>query len=254
MERLADRGRVTSRMTKNDPTLLLHTPGVTMPLAGSERAGGQLLWRMTDFSAQLLKRIIQLAELSRNIGAQDRLLRLAEQSFEHLWKRRIDEDEGAGLWDNIRAVYPEAQDAGLRMSWSITERVTECLVAARILYEHEPIRSPELAELARELLSEATHLFGREQLEASTAADGAEPGPCGASRAASTTPAASSTNGPRPPSPWPCPCSRNSTPWPRPGRRRPGGVSVLVFAASDKGGTGRSVTSANLAYQRGPHR
>jgi cellulose biosynthesis protein BcsQ len=25
---------------------------------------------------------------------------------------------------------------------------------------------------------------------------------------------------------------------------------VLVFAASDKGGTGRSVTSANLAYQR----
>ncbi|MGX1407504.1 hypothetical protein RKD40_005117 [Streptomyces ambofaciens] len=56
MERLADRGRVTSRMTKNDPTLLLHTPGVTMPLAGSERAGGQLLWRMTDFSAQLLKR------------------------------------------------------------------------------------------------------------------------------------------------------------------------------------------------------
>ncbi|MGV9909108.1 SCO2524 family protein [Streptomyces tendae] len=172
MERLADRGRVTSRMTKNDPTLLLHTPGVTMPLAGSERAGGQLLWRMTDFSAQLLKRIIQLAELSRNIGAQDRLLRLAEQSFEHLWKRRIDEEEGAGLWDNIQAVYPEAQDAGLRMSWSITERVTECLVAARILYEQQPIRSPELAELARELLSEATHLFGREQLEAPAAADG----------------------------------------------------------------------------------
>ncbi|CAM5676884.1 DNA-binding protein OS=Streptomyces fumanus OX=67302 GN=GCM10018772_03070 PE=4 SV=1 [Streptomyces fumanus] len=25
---------------------------------------------------------------------------------------------------------------------------------------------------------------------------------------------------------------------------------MLVFAASDKGGTGRSVTSANLAYQR----
>lgn len=32
---------------------------------------------------------------------------------------------------------------------------------------------------------------------------------------------------------------------------------MLVFAASDKGGTGRSVTSANLAYQRaltGDHR
>ncbi|MGX4692331.1 SCO2524 family protein [Streptomyces sp. JNUCC 63] len=172
MERLADRGRVTSRMTRDDPAIRLHTPGVTMPLAGSERSGGLLQWRMTDFSAQLLKRIVQLAELSRNIGAQDRLLRLAEQAFEHLWNRRIEEGEGAGLWDDVRAVYPEARDAGSRLSWSITERVTECLVAARNLYEQQPIRSPELAQLARELLSEATHLFGREQLEASATADG----------------------------------------------------------------------------------
>ncbi len=137
---------------------------------------------MTDFSAQLLKRIIQLAELSRNIGAQDRLLRLAEQSFEHLWTRRIEDEDGAGLWDNVRAVYPDARDVGLRMSWSITERVTECLVAARNLYEQQPIRSPELAELARELLSEATHLFGKEQLEASAPPTAAEPAPCAASR------------------------------------------------------------------------
>jgi hypothetical protein len=172
MERLADRGRVTSRMTRRDTTIRLHNPGVTMPLAGSERSGAQLMWRMTDFSAQLLKRSIQLAELSRNIGAQDRLLRLSEQTFEHLWSRRIDDEEGAGLWDNVKAVYPESSDVTLRMSWSITERVTECLVAARNLYEQQPIRSPELAEMARELLSEATHLFGKEQLEASAAADG----------------------------------------------------------------------------------
>jgi hypothetical protein len=172
MERLADRGRVTSRMTRDDPVIRLHTPGVTMPLAGSERSGGLLQWRMTDFSAQLLKRIVQLAELSRNIGAQDRLLRLAEQAFEHLWNRRIEEGEGAGLWDDVRVVYPDARGAGRRLSWSITERVTECLEAARNLYEQQPIRSPELAQLARELLSEATHLFGREQLEASAAADG----------------------------------------------------------------------------------
>ncbi|MEW2075527.1 SCO2524 family protein [Streptomyces sp. NPDC013433] len=171
MERLADRGRVTSRMTKNDPAIELHNPGVTMPLAGSERSGGPLQWRMTDFSAQLLKRIIQLAELSRNIEAQDRLLRLGEQSFEHLWNRRIEDGEGAGLWDNARAVYPDTR-VGKRLSWSITERVTECLVAARNLYEQQPIRSPELAELARDLLSEATHLFGREQMEASASPDG----------------------------------------------------------------------------------
>ncbi|MEU5090203.1 SCO2524 family protein [Streptomyces sp. NPDC021356] len=172
MERLADRGRVTSRMTRNDPVITLHNPGVTMPLAGSERSGGLLLWRMTDFSAQLLKRIIQLAELSRNIDAQDRLLRLAEQTFEHLWNRRIEDGVGADLWDDVRTVYPDARDAGPRLSWSITERLTECLVAARNLYEQQPIRSPELAQLARELLSEATHLFGKEQLEASAGADG----------------------------------------------------------------------------------
>ncbi|MFF0103824.1 SCO2524 family protein [Streptomyces hirsutus] len=171
MERLADRGRVTSRMTRNDPTVRLHHPGVTMPLAGSERSGAPLEWRMTDFSAQLLKRIIQLAALSRNIEAQDRLIRLGEQAFEHLWDRRIEGGEGAGLWDNAAAVFPDAA-LGRRLSWSITERITECLVAARSLYEQQPIRSPELAELARELLSEAAHLFGKEQLEASATADG----------------------------------------------------------------------------------
>lgn len=171
MERLADRGRVTSRMTRDDPTVRLHHPGVTMPLAGSERSGAPLEWRMTDFSAQLLKRIIQLAALSRNIEAQDRLIRLGEQTFEHLWDRRIEDGDGVGLWDNAAAVFPEAA-LGRRLSWSITERITECLVAARGLYEQQPIRSPELAELARELLSEAAHLFGREQLEASATADG----------------------------------------------------------------------------------
>jgi hypothetical protein len=172
MERLADRGRVTSRMTRDDPAIRLHNRGVTMPLAGSERSGGLLLWRMTDFSAQLLKRIIQLSELSRNIDAQDRLLRLAEQTFEHLWNRRIQDGVGADLWDDVRSVYPDARGTGPRLSWSITERVTECLVAARNLYEQQPIRSPELAQLARELLSEATHLFGKEQLEASGGTDG----------------------------------------------------------------------------------
>ncbi|MGY0067224.1 SCO2524 family protein [Streptomyces sp. QTS137] len=171
MERLADRGRVTSRMTRNDPAVRLHHPGVTMPLAGSERSGAPLEWRMTDFSAQLLKRIIQLAALSRNIEAQDRLIRLGEQTFEHLWDRRIEDGDGAGLWDNAASVFPDAA-LGRRLSWSITERITECLVAARGLYEQQPIRSPELAELARELLSEAAHLFGKEQLEASATADG----------------------------------------------------------------------------------
>jgi hypothetical protein len=54
----------------------------------------------------------------------------------------------------------------------VTERVTECLVAARGLYHQDPIRSADLAELARHLLSEATHLFGKEQLEAAPSDEG----------------------------------------------------------------------------------
>ncbi|NEC90346.1 SCO2524 family protein [Streptomyces sp. SID12501] len=171
MERLAERGRITSRMARADPAVELHHPGVTLPLQGSERAGPPLHWTMTDFSAQLLKRTIQLCELSRNISSHDRLLRLAEDILDHLWQRRIQDGEGAGLWDNVHAVYPGAPPSEEQPSWSVTERVTECLVAARKLYEQRPIRSPELAVTARALLSEATHLFGYEQMEHTAAGD-----------------------------------------------------------------------------------
>ncbi|MEU6157586.1 SCO2524 family protein [Streptomyces sp. NPDC047130] len=173
MERLAERGRVTSRLTFDDPYVHLHSPGATLPLSGAGKNGlPPLLWRMTDFSAHLLKRTVQLAELSRNIASQDRLLRLAEQIFEHLWARRIEDGEGTGLWDDIKGAYPELQGIPSRLSWSVTERVTECLVAARGLYHQDPIRSADLAELARHLLSEATHLFGKEQLEAAPSDEG----------------------------------------------------------------------------------
>ncbi|MER7480224.1 SCO2524 family protein [Streptomyces sp. NPDC126510] len=164
MERLADRGRVTSRMTENDPARRLHDPGVAMPLAGSERSGSLLLWRAPDFSAQLLKRTLQLACLSRDFSARDRLLRLAEQAFEHLWRRRVEEGEGEGLW----AVGPN-------LSWSMTERVTECLVAAYRLYARSPFRSHDIERLARDMLGEAACLLGQEQLAAPV-------GPAGGSR------------------------------------------------------------------------
>ncbi|MFE7077438.1 SCO2524 family protein [Streptomyces sp. NPDC057620] len=171
MERLAERGRVTSRMAREDPAIELHSPGVTLPLQGSDAAGPPLHWTMTDFSAQLLKRTIQLCELSRNISSHDRLLQLAEEILDHLWQRRIQEGEGIGLWDNVHAVYPGAPQGQDQPSWSITERVTECMVAARKLYEQLPIRSPDLAVMAKALLSESTHLLGYEQMEHTTAGD-----------------------------------------------------------------------------------
>jgi hypothetical protein len=165
MERLAERGRITSGMTRDDPAITLHDPGVTLPLLGSEALGPAMKWTMTDFSAQLLKRTIQLCSLSRNIASRDRLQGLAEDILDHLWQRRITEGEGVGLWDNARAVYPEAPERTGPLSWNITERVTECMVAAHALYDQPPIRSAELSLLARALISESAHLFGKEQME-----------------------------------------------------------------------------------------
>ncbi|MET8638838.1 SCO2524 family protein [Streptomyces sp. NPDC004096] len=172
MERLAERGRVTSRMTRDDPMVQLHNPGVTLPLQGSEAAGPPMQWIMTDFSAQLLKRTIQLCTLSRNLGSHDRLLRLAEDIFGHVWLRRIRDGEGAGLWDNVHAAYPESPVFEGPVSWSVTERVTEVMVQVHQMYHQPPIRSLELTQLARALLSESAHLLGNEQMEPAPASEG----------------------------------------------------------------------------------
>ncbi|MFH0518302.1 SCO2524 family protein [Streptomyces sp. M41] len=175
MERLAERGRITSRMTRDDPMVqALHNIGVALPLQGSERIGPPMTWAMTDFSAQLLKRTVQLCTLSRSLASHDRLLRLAEDIFDHMWQRRIRDGEGVGLWDNVHAAYPEAEIRKRRVpvSWSITERVTEVMVQAHDMYRQPPIRSLELTELARALLSESAHLLGNEQMEPAPKDDG----------------------------------------------------------------------------------
>ncbi|MGW2614227.1 SCO2524 family protein [Streptomyces sp. NPDC001500] len=163
VERLAERGGITGGAARSDPAHGLHNPGVTMPLLGSEALGPAMTWTMNDFSTQLFKRTVQLCSLSRDIASTDRLLRLAEDILDHVWGRRIAEGEGVGLWDDVppaRTPWPVRQGP---LSWGITERVTECMVAAHHLYSRLPIPSPRLAEQARDLISEAAHLLGREQ-------------------------------------------------------------------------------------------
>lgn len=174
MERLAERGRITSRMTRDDPMIQLHNPGVTLPLQGSERLGPPMTWSMNDFSAQLLKRTVQLCKLSRNLASHDRLLKLSEDIFDHVWRRRLRDSGAVGLWDNVHAVYPESESRERRVpvSWSTTERVTEVMVQAHEMYRQPPIRSLELTELATALLSEAAHLLGNEQMEPAPKDDG----------------------------------------------------------------------------------
>ncbi|MFJ3304061.1 SCO2524 family protein [Streptomyces sp. NPDC086549] len=174
LQRLAERGRVTSRMTRDARTALrLHTPGIALPLEGSELLGPPLSWTVNDFSAQLLKRTVQLCVLGRTLPAQGQLLRLAEQTMEHLWRRRRRDGTGAGLWDDVRGVHPGAPQPA-EPSWGLTERVVEAMVAASLLLAQQPIRSVDLVVVARDLISEAGHLLGVERQGPSVRADGAQ--------------------------------------------------------------------------------
>ncbi|WP_035846545.1 SCO2524 family protein [Kitasatospora azatica] len=167
LEELAVRSKTTRRMVPGDAALALHSPGVGLTLQGSERLGPLLRWSVTDFSAQLLKRTIQLGGLSQNITSHDRLLRLAESVMDHLWERRIGSGENAKLWDDLSPVSPDVEEHGQVLSWSMTERMVEALIAAANLIEQTPIRSSRLTELATDLLSEADHLLDKEVMEAS---------------------------------------------------------------------------------------
>ncbi|MET8136943.1 SCO2524 family protein [Streptomyces sp. NPDC005251] len=163
MERLAERGRITGRTIRDDPAVALHSPGITMPLLGSDELGPTMAWVMNDFSTQLLKRAVQLCSLAGNVESEERLLQLAESLLDHVWRRRVPEGEGAGLWDDVRSVHPESPAPTTTPSWSVTERVTECMVAAHGLFDRPPIPSLALSATAREAISEAAHLLGREQ-------------------------------------------------------------------------------------------
>ncbi|MEU3979114.1 SCO2524 family protein [Streptomyces sp. NPDC026672] len=163
LRRLAERGRVTSRMTSDAETALrLHTPGVALPLDGSERLGPPLSWTVNDFAAQLLKRTVQLRVLVRALPAQEQLRGLAEETMAHLWARRRPDGPGAGLWDDARGVDPHAP-ASDEPSWGLTERVVEAMVAAGLLLAQQPIRSVDLVGLTRDLIGEAGHLLGVER-------------------------------------------------------------------------------------------
>ncbi|MEU6355301.1 SCO2524 family protein [Streptomyces sp. NPDC047072] len=163
LERLAERGRVTSRTTAGDPAVRLHSPGVVLELPGSELLGPPLCRTVNDFSPQLLKRAVQLSAMTRALPDRNRLLALAEQTMEHLWLRRRREGAGAGLWDEVRGIDPLAPIPEAEPSWGFTERVVEALVAAAGLYAQPPPRSETLAELARTMIGEAAHLLGVEQ-------------------------------------------------------------------------------------------
>ncbi|MEU0500065.1 SCO2524 family protein [Nocardia sp. NPDC005998] len=165
-DELAGRGRIIRRAAGDDPAVQLHTPGVRLTLRGSEvvDSGPVLQWEVSDFSAVLLKRMLQAARLSNNVAARDKLMELSKSAMEHL-DRRMLRAGAAGLWDDPAGVFGVNGDPTVtEPSWYMTERVVECLVAADRTYREPPPNWTELQTVARVTLNTAEHRFHQEML------------------------------------------------------------------------------------------
>jgi hypothetical protein len=169
-ESLAQRGRITRRVTVDDPAIGLHVPGVQMRLGGTESIGPQLYWTVADFAPLLLKRTLQSAHLSANVNARVQLLRLAEMTMEHLSQRQISEGAAKGLWDDpAKVLFPRKdRQPENKPSWYLTERVIEALVEAERTFRGSPLHSPQAASWALDLLYEADHLLNQQILDVDT--------------------------------------------------------------------------------------
>ncbi len=168
LEELANRGRIDRRPLQDDPALGLHYPGVRLGLRGSEAVGDHPVgWLATNFSPLLLKRTLAIAGLVRDTYLRGRLLTLADNVWDHLLLRRLNDGPGRDLWDQPSDAYTQLSARHELPSWYYTERVVECLVAAAQVVSRPPVHSTQLTELAVDLLHEADHLFDRELLSGS---------------------------------------------------------------------------------------
>ncbi|WP_281174549.1 SCO2524 family protein [Cryptosporangium arvum] len=162
LEELSSRGRVTRRALTNDVALQLHTPGVPLRLGGSEgEVNPRLTWVVSDFSVMLLKRVVTLALRARSPELRSQLTTLADQVWDHLNSRRMDDGGAGALWDQPAAIFQVGREFDLP-SWYHTERVMECLVMLADLVLAPPARSQRLYDIARDRIAEAEQLFDRE--------------------------------------------------------------------------------------------
>ncbi|MEU8172457.1 SCO2524 family protein [Microbispora hainanensis] len=162
LEELAIRARIIRRAVPGDPPVLMHSPGVPINLHGSDALGPHLLWVVSDFAITLLKRTIWAASIAQNTRMRERLLALADQIWRHIMLRRHSDGPAAGLWDQPGNVFADIEMRDEEPSWYFTERVAEFLVAAASSSGEPPLRSPELVDLALQMLGEAEHLLDQE--------------------------------------------------------------------------------------------
>jgi hypothetical protein len=169
LEELANRGRITRRLMKDDPALSLHWPGKRLRLVGSEKAadsGPRLLWTVSSFAVLLLKRMLRVAELLDDTAARVRFLEQADLIWSHVERRQLGTSSAArGLWDDPTQVFAETSIPPRNIpSWYHTERVIEVLVGAANVTLALPTATSGLTEQAEMLLAEAEYLFDRERL------------------------------------------------------------------------------------------
>ncbi|MBE3014220.1 hypothetical protein IL992_34335 [Microbispora sp. NEAU-D428] len=162
LEELAIRARIIRRAVPGDPPVLMHSPGVPINLHGSDVLGPHLLWVVSDFAITLLKRTIWAASIAQNTRMRERLLALADQIWRHIMLRRHTDGPAAGLWDQPGNVFTDIQVRDEEPSWYFSERVVEFLVSAATSSGEPPLRSPQLVELALQMLGEAEHLLDQE--------------------------------------------------------------------------------------------
>lgn len=171
LSELANRGRLTRRPYKDDPAMLMHTPGVRIALElESPVPGFDLHYSATDFAPLLLKRIIRVAGLINKVELRQDLIDLADGVWASTAQRKIREGPARDLWDQPGNVYDSITTRYDKPTWHHTLRVVESLVFAAGLAATHPLRSDPLANLTQDLLAEAEHLFNQEQLAGSTEA------------------------------------------------------------------------------------
>ncbi|WP_194819749.1 SCO2524 family protein [Nocardia sp. XZ_19_385] len=169
LTQLAQRARIINREVPDDPAAILHYPGITLTLKGSEGdIGGPLLgYQVGDFSTLLLKRSLQAARLARDVGIREQLFDLATSAMAHMQSRAISHGRSVGLWDNLA---PTGNSADPAPSWFLTERMMECLVVAHYTFSGPPLATRAMVHTVIGKITEAEHLLNQELLQISDAA------------------------------------------------------------------------------------
>jgi len=116
---------------------------------------------VSDFSVMLLKRVVTVAGLTGTPRLRSQLMRLADQVWDHLEARRMDDGAAGSLWDQPAGTFGRGMVHD-RPSWYHTERIMECLVLLAGVVMSKPPRSDAQLELAEDQISEAEQLFDRE--------------------------------------------------------------------------------------------